>query len=349
MKPETGAPGRARERASLPSGLGVDAPDAELTRPSRIHRGLARVLAANFRGRTALIGAPLPGLLDAARARGTELHELEPSSLTGCTDPGAAPTETFDTLLLHGVLESISAEAAPELLETAWQRVQPEGRLVVCVPNEGETGATRASPRFNRRGLKRLLRPLGPVKLVSEQPFAWLVMIVDASPRPSSGTLERCWVIADRCRGRVLELGCGPGFLTRAIADRGLPVVGVDKSADKIRLARARCPGIAFLQADILALTDEETVYDTVVLAEVLEHVPEEVSRKMLEIAWSLLSPGGRLIVSVPNEDCVPHRNHLQRFSRRSLAQLLESFGRPRLVTEQPFKYLLMTVERPAR
>ena len=66
----------------------------------------------------------------------------------------------------------------------------------------------------------------------------------------------------------------------------------------------------------------------------------------MLVKAWKLLAPGGRLIVSVPNQDCVPHPNHVREFDRRSLKKVLGRWGRPRLITDQPYKWLMMTVEK---
>jgi 2-polyprenyl-3-methyl-5-hydroxy-6-metoxy-1,4-benzoquinol methylase len=130
------------------------------------------------------------------------------------------------------------------------------------------------------------------------------------------------------------------------IRDRQLEVVGVDISGSKIARARELYPEILFIQSDVrdLALTEES--FDSVVLAETLEHVPEEVGAQILSKAWSLLKPGGRLIVSVPNEDCIPHPNHVRQFDRSSLKRLLQPLGRPRLVTDQPYKWLLMYVDR---
>lgn len=55
---------------------------------------------------------------------------------------------------------------------------------------------------------------------------------------------------------RVLEIGCGPGFGTRALVDRGLSVLVVDSLDDCLQLASAQAPAAECLAADVAALAD---------------------------------------------------------------------------------------------
>ncbi|MBG6064799.1 class I SAM-dependent methyltransferase [Micromonospora ureilytica] len=55
--------------------------------------------------------------------------------------------------------------------------------------------------------------------------------------------------IAARCTGPTIDLGCGPGRLTRALAQRGLVALGVDISAEAVRLTQGR--GVVALRRDI--------------------------------------------------------------------------------------------------
>lgn len=298
-------------------------------------RRLARELARQCRGRT---GVSTP--VDPDLARAMARRNVVPVRY----DPAGAP---FDTVLLLGVVEHESPEGTKARLREARRRLADDGRLVVCVPNgDADRAGAGSAEGLTRRRLHRLLRPLGRPRLVTGQPFRWLVMRVELRARPSAGVEERYRVIARLCRGHVLELGCGTGELTRTVADRGLRCTGVEINAAKVREATRWHPHVEFVQSDILALRDEGKRWDTVVLSEVLEHVDEETGDAMLERAWSLLAPGGRLVVSVPNEDCVPHPNHVREFTRRNLARLLRRFGRTRVVDEQPYRYLLMTVAK---
>lgn len=308
-------------------------------RPDRVTRALVRALAARCRGRTAVLGGD-EQLVAALRARGLAVQRFE---------LGAAG---FRTVVVARLLEYLAEEAGAEALGRAWAAVEPGGRLIVVVPNE-DCGAEPAQRcRFKAKTLKRMLRPLGRPKLAADQPYRWLTMYVErprgSAAGPSRAERARFRATARLCRGRVLELGCGEGRLARVIRDRGLEVVGVDLSAAKIERARERHPNIQFVRSDIRALALPDASFDTVVLAEVLEHVPDEPGAEILERAWRLLRPGGRLVASVPNEDLIPHPNHVRRFDRRGLKALLAPLGRPRLVTEQPFKWLMMYVEKRA-
>ena len=132
---------------------------------------------------------------------------------------------------------------------------------------------------------------------------------------------------------QCLEVGAGAGSILRWLGEAvgaGGHVVGVDRNRGKIDKARRLFPETSFTRADILELPVAQR-YDTVILAEVLEHVPEEIGKRMLDRAWELVAPRGRLIVSVPNEDCVRHANHVQEFTRHDLVAPYDGAGWQRL------------------
>lgn len=57
--------------------------------------------------------------------------------------------------------------------------------------------------------------------------------------------------LLERCSGPTLDVGCGPGRMTRALAERGKPVLGIDVVPEAVRLTRAR--GAQALVRDVFA------------------------------------------------------------------------------------------------
>lgn len=302
-------------------------------------RYLARAIGRRCRGRTLVLGRPFPALLERLETQGIEAvsHRVEEEH------GGAA--ESFDTVVLVRAIEYENRETCDDLLRRARGLLTPRGKLVVCVPNEDHVSDPEPCRRFTSHDLKGLLKQFDHPRIFTDQPLRWLLMALEFGPEFDRPNDERYRVIAGLCRGRVLELGCGPGYLCKRISDRGLTVVGVDRNVAKIAKAQRLFPEISFVEGDILEFPVRQE-YDTVILAEVIEHVPAEIGDRMLSKAWEQVGPGGRLIVSVPNEDLVRHHNHLQEFTQADLVGLLGRLGDPKVVADQPFKWLLAYVDR---
>ena len=102
--------------------------------------------------------------------------------------------------------------------------------------------------------------------------------------------------------GHVVDLGCGPGNLTAALAQRWpkANVVGVDSSPEMISAAQAeaaRQPGLSFTLGDLREWRPPRPV-DVLVANAVLQWVPGHMD---LVRGWpDLLSPGGWLAIQLP-------------------------------------------------
>jgi trans-aconitate 2-methyltransferase len=91
----------------------------------------------------------------------------------------------------------------------------------------------------------------------------------------------------------VLDIGCGTGHLTRAIADRGARVIGTDYSAAMIEQARANYPDFRFEVADASDFSLDEPV-DAIFSNAVFHWVrDQEGAAACIQRA---LKPGGRLV-----------------------------------------------------
>jgi 2-polyprenyl-6-hydroxyphenyl methylase/3-demethylubiquinone-9 3-methyltransferase len=95
---------------------------------------------------------------------------------------------------------------------------------------------------------------------------------------------------------RVLDLGCGGGFLSNFLAERGHRVTGVDTTAENLRVARAadRTHTACYELGDARALRYPAHSFDVVCAMDLLEHV-EDPERVIAEAA-RVLAPGGLFV-----------------------------------------------------
>ena len=107
-------------------------------------------------------------------------------------------------------------------------------------------------------------------------------------------------MIADRALGRLVDIGTGTGRMLELFADRATRALGVDRSPEMLRLARAKLAArdIAgdLRQGDLYALPLDSGSADTVILHQVL-HFAHQPGAAIDEAA-RLLVAGGRLLIA---------------------------------------------------
>jgi trans-aconitate methyltransferase len=101
---------------------------------------------------------------------------------------------------------------------------------------------------------------------------------------------------------RVLDLGCGTGELTSAIAAAGASVVGLDASEEMIAAARRRGPDLTFVVGDGEAL-EYEAEFDAVFSNAAL-HWMRRADAAAMGMARAL-RPGGRLVAEFGGKGCI--------------------------------------------
>lgn len=135
---------------------------------------------------------------------------------------------------------------------------------------------------------------------------------------------------------RVLDLGCGTGYLLYWLSLKGLAACGVDRSPSMVEAARQFLPDIEIALGDGLAyLRSHPASFSAIFCHDVLEHLPtEDFCVEWVQAARCALIPGGFFICRVPNAAnlTASHMRYIDFTHRRcftsfSLIQLLETAG----------------------
>jgi len=109
-------------------------------------------------------------------------------------------------------------------------------------------------------------------------------------------------------RGRMLSLGCGVAIVERYLVETNpqLEIEGLDIDPRKVELIRrtaSRSPRVTLRVADVGKL-DEPPVYDSVLVCDVLHHLPADEHRVLAAAVERCLRPGG--ICLIKDLDRVP-------------------------------------------
>jgi 2-polyprenyl-6-hydroxyphenyl methylase/3-demethylubiquinone-9 3-methyltransferase len=155
--------------------------------------------------------------------------------------------------------------------------------------------------------------------------------------------------------GRSLfEIGFGNGAVADHLARKGFHVAGIEPSRDGLALARSSYPGLTRLEHGTVyePLAARFGSFDAVISLEVVEHL--YYPRKLPEAAFSLLKPGGVLVISTiyhgylknialallgrfdRHVDPLWDHGHIKFFSPRTLTRLIAEAGFEDMTVRRP-------------
>lgn len=119
------------------------------------------------------------------------------------------------------------------------------------------------------------------------------------------GLVERLIVEAVPPGSLVLDVGCAQGNIAIRLAERGYRCIGLDLRLEFLKYARKKddAARTAWVVGDALLPPVARESVDAVVIGEILEHVAEPAY--LLNIALSLVRPGGIVVCTTPNGQCL--------------------------------------------
>jgi len=141
------------------------------------------------------------------------------------------------------------------------------------------------------------------------------------------------WTLARHFKNArsFIEIGCGNGYVLSGIqkAFPRLRLFGSEVYQQGLRHASQRLPSAEFIQMDARAIPFEN-YFDAAGAFDVLEHIPED--EKVLASLFQALSPGGGLVITVPQHQFLwtyadRFAGHVRRYSAREMREKMERTG----------------------
>lgn len=137
-------------------------------------------------------------------------------------------------------------------------------------------------------------------------------------------------------RGRLLELGCGMGFLLKAFSEDGWNVIGIEPDRGFCEFIEKK-HGLKAIPSILENSGIPDGSLDVVVFIHVIEHVPDPLGT--LRSIYRVLKPGGHLVIETPRYDSLMfkllrHRErsvscdgHIYFFTTETLRKVYEMAG----------------------
>lgn len=137
-------------------------------------------------------------------------------------------------------------------------------------------------------------------------------------------------------RGRLLDIGCGTGWLLSLMRRLGWEVAGVEPSAEAAVVAQERFGLQVFIGALEEAMFKNDT-FDAITMQHVFEHLTDPVGT--LNECFRVLRPGGQIVIVTPNVESLAHKIfkrswlevappwHTYLWSPRALGSCIEKIG----------------------
>lgn len=167
-------------------------------------------------------------------------------------------------------------------------------------------------------------------------------------------------VIADtvdslNCR-KILDVGCGEGFVTEKISRKGRNIIGIDICKEKIEKAKKRVKNAKFYVGDVYHLPFKPNFFDLVIATEMLEHL-EDPNHALSNIK---VVTSKYFLTSVPNEPLYTftnlirlrylnrwgsHKEHIHKWNTSSFTKMVSEYFKI-IEVKKPFPHIVVLCEK---
>jgi len=137
-------------------------------------------------------------------------------------------------------------------------------------------------------------------------------------------------------KGKILDVGCGVGNLTKYINDNGFDVIGIDLSQGMLNIAKERFKDIDFKIMDMTNIELPKNSFDALFVAYSLFYLPSDKIEGTISGFVELLKEKGKIMFILQegegdiiiDEPFYPNKKlYINYFTKEEISNLLESFG----------------------
>ncbi|MBS2036296.1 class I SAM-dependent methyltransferase [bacterium] len=161
-------------------------------------------------------------------------------------------------------------------------------------------------------------------------------------------------LFAQRIRGEVLDLACGPGQVAGYLHHKGLKVTGLDLSERMLELAGQQFPEVEFEVGDLLRLPVAAESCAGISAFYAIVHLSSNYMRRAVSEMHRVLQPGGQLLLTFhslllngqPDYRIFPLEEVRQALQDTGFAIELELQRRPVAEEDDTLKALIWAVRR---
>lgn len=141
--------------------------------------------------------------------------------------------------------------------------------------------------------------------------------------------------IISKAEGKVLDVGCGNGYLLLPLKHKGCEVYGVEANPKSVNVCNKL--GLKVFCGTLEEFKFPDEFFNTVILSQVLEHLPSP--RASLREIFRILKPGGKVFIYCPNASSYLRKLfgkywhgwhipfHFYAFTQQTIKKLAESAG----------------------
>jgi len=99
--------------------------------------------------------------------------------------------------------------------------------------------------------------------------------------------------------GRILDIGCGPGFDSAYFVSKGFCVTGIDLSKEMLKLAKEKCPRGEFKLIDFRKIEFPTNCFDGIFASCSLIHIPKKDVLSTLKLFYMVLKKGSVIYIAL--------------------------------------------------